>query len=55
MEEPNVNNLNGVPNFGHGFQSEEVEEIGTPMTEEEAEPIEEKVDTPEEITSEETE
>lgn len=24
MEKPNVNNLNGIPNFGHGFEEEAV-------------------------------
>lgn len=27
MEQPNVNNLNGVPNFGHGFPDGEVVEV----------------------------
>ena len=31
----NVNNLNGIPNFGHGFV-DEAEEIGAPMTEAES-------------------
>ncbi len=27
MEKPNVNNLNGIPNFGHGFEEEVKEEV----------------------------
>lgn len=27
MENPNVNNLNGVPNFGHGFEEEVVSDV----------------------------
>lgn len=27
METSNVNNLNGIPNFGHGFPEDEMEEI----------------------------
>ncbi len=34
MELPNVNNLNGIPNFGHGF-TPEVEETEPSEVEEE--------------------
>lgn len=30
MEKPNVNNLNGVPNFGHGFELTDTNET-SPM------------------------
>lgn len=29
MEKPNVNNLNGIPNFGYGFEEEVVETVPT--------------------------
>lgn len=37
MEKPNVNNLNGVPNFGHGFDDvvEVIEEETVPIETEE--------------------
>lgn len=35
METPNVNNLNGVPNFGHGLEEDGGEVIEVPETEEE--------------------
>jgi hypothetical protein len=44
MEQSNVNNLNGVPNFGHGFPEEEAQEIAA--TVEEVEVAEEVVEQP---------
>lgn len=40
MEESNVNNLNGVPNFGHGIEEDAKEEIEEDAT------VEEEVATP---------
>lgn len=35
MDTPNVNNLNGIPNFGHGFEEEIPTEL--PIDEEDME------------------
>lgn len=53
MEKENVNNLNGVPNFGHGLlEGEEVEaEVTETETMEEVESAD-NVETPQETTSE---
>lgn len=53
MEETNVNNLNGIPNFGHGMPQDGVvvagvTDVGTPEVEVEVE-VEEEVSTPEEV------
>lgn len=42
MEIPNVNNLNGVPNFGHGLPEDGVVEAGVTDVLEEAAPEETK-------------
>lgn len=34
MENPNVNNLNGVPNFGHGFDEAASEDVVPTVAEE---------------------
>jgi len=44
MEETNVNNLNGIPNFGHGFGTEVPEEAELSVAEQSHE--EENMDTP---------
>lgn len=47
METPNVNNLNGVPNFGHGFQDQVIEEENQPIEETESDE-EVEINNPEE-------
>lgn len=42
METSNVNNLNGIPNFGHGFQGQVMED--EPETQPEEMPEEEEVE-----------